>query len=52
LINHGDTDFHITHGDRIAQIVFAPVIQATWQPVDELDETKRGAGGFGSTGLE
>jgi dUTP pyrophosphatase len=50
LINHGDTDFHITHGDRIAQIIFAPVIQATWNAVDALDETQRGAGGFGSTG--
>jgi dUTP pyrophosphatase len=50
LINHGDTDFHITHGDRIAQIIFAPVIQATWVAVDELDESTRGAGGFGSTG--
>jgi dUTP pyrophosphatase len=50
LINHGGTEFHITHGDRIAQIIFAPVIQATWEPVETLDETKRGAGGFGSTG--
>lgn len=50
LINHGDADFHITHGDRIAQIVFAPVIQAAWQPVDDLDDTTRGTGGFGSTG--
>lgn len=51
LINLADTDFHITHGDRIAQIVFAPVIQASWNAVDALDETERGAGGFGSTGL-
>jgi dUTP pyrophosphatase len=50
LINHGETDFHITHGDRIAQIIFAPVIQATWEPVKALDETTRGTGGFGSTG--
>ena len=50
LINHGSTEFHITHGDRIAQIIFAPVIQATWEPVETLDETTRGVGGFGSTG--
>lgn len=50
LINHGTEDFHISHGDRIAQILFAPVIQATWEQVDILDETARGAGGFGSTG--
>jgi dUTP pyrophosphatase len=50
LINHGETDFHISHGDRFAQIIFAPVIQATWNAVDALDETSRGAGGFGSTG--
>ena len=50
LINHGSAEFHITHGDRIAQIIFAPVIQATWEPVETLDETTRGVGGFGSTG--
>lgn len=52
LINHDDTDFHITHGDRIAQIIFAPVIQATWDVVDVLDDTERGRGGFGSTGIK
>tara|TARA_R110002096_G_scaffold14582_4_gene50668 strand:+ start:15213 stop:15677 length:465 start_codon:yes stop_codon:yes gene_type:complete len=50
LMNHGAIDFHVSHGDRIAQIIFAPVIQATWDPVEILDETTRGAGGFGSTG--
>jgi dUTP pyrophosphatase len=50
LINHGSEDFHVGHGDRIAQILFAPVIQATWQSVETLDPTARGAGGFGSTG--
>ena len=50
LINLGDTDVHINHGDRIAQIIFAPVIQAVWDAVDTLDETTRGTGGFGSTG--
>ena len=50
LINHGDADFAVAHGDRIAQILFAPVIQASWNLVDALDATDRGAGGFGSTG--
>jgi len=50
LINHGAKDFHINHGDRIAQILFAPVVQATWVSVDALDATERGSGGFGSTG--
>ena len=50
VINHGDTDFNIAHGDRIAQMVIAPVIQAQFQAVLELDDTDRGAGGFGSTG--
>ncbi len=50
LVNHGDTPFTIAHGDRIAQLVIAPVIQARWIETDVLDETSRGAGGFGSTG--
>ncbi|MCA0903150.1 dUTP diphosphatase [Qipengyuania aquimaris] len=50
LINHGDESFAIERGDRIAQLVLAPVTQAAWQEVDELDETTRGEGGFGSTG--
>ncbi|GHA50264.1 deoxyuridine 5'-triphosphate nucleotidohydrolase [Amylibacter ulvae] len=50
LINHGTESFHVAHGDRIAQIVFAPVLQANWQLVDALDATSRGGGGFGSTG--
>ena len=50
LINHSDNDFHILHGDRIAQIIFAPVIQVFWETVSELNETVRGIGGFGSTG--
>ncbi|SFO84515.1 dUTP diphosphatase [Qipengyuania nanhaisediminis] len=50
LINHGDESFSIERGDRIAQLVLAPVTQAAWQEVDELDETTRGEGGFGSTG--
>jgi dUTP pyrophosphatase len=50
LINHGAEPFVIRRGDRIAQLVIAPVIQARWTEVDTLDETARGAGGFGSTG--
>ena len=50
LINLGAEDFVIRRGDRIAQMVVAPVAQADWSEVDSLDETARGAGGFGSTG--
>jgi dUTP pyrophosphatase len=50
MINHGDAPFVIEHGDRIAQLVVAPVVQAQFEQVDTLDETPRGAGGFGSTG--
>ena len=50
LINHGADDFAIARGDRIAQLVLAPVTQAQWDEVEELDETSRGEGGFGSTG--
>jgi len=50
LINHGDAPFDVRRGDRVAQLVLAPVTRATWLPVDELDETARGEGGFGSTG--
>ena len=50
LINHGHDDFVITRGDRIAQMVIAPVTRANWTEVDTLDETARGAGGFGSSG--
>ncbi|MEA1618367.1 dUTP diphosphatase [Erythrobacter sp. T5W1-R] len=50
LINHGAAPFVIARGDRIAQLVLAPVVQAAWDEVDELDATARGAGGFGSTG--
>ncbi len=50
LINHGAESFTISRGDRIAQMVIAPVIQATWQEVPELLPTARGSGGFGSTG--
>jgi dUTP pyrophosphatase len=50
LINLGAEDFVIRRGDRIAQMVVAPVAQAVWIEVDDLDDTARGAGGFGSTG--
>ncbi|OYW45750.1 MAG: deoxyuridine 5'-triphosphate nucleotidohydrolase [Sphingomonadales bacterium 32-68-7] len=50
LINHGAAPFEIARGDRIAQLVLAPVVQAVWRESDTLDETERGAGGFGSTG--
>lgn len=50
LINLGEEDVHIRRGDRIAQLVIAPVVQGRWQEVASLEETARGAGGFGSTG--
>jgi len=50
LINLGQEDFTISRGERIAQMVIAPVVQATWHEVDELPQTGRGTGGFGSTG--
>ena len=50
LINLGTEDFTIRRGDRIAQMVIAPVTQAVLSEVETLDETARGAGGFGSTG--
>ncbi len=50
MINLGDAAFEIRRGDRVAQLVLAPVTTATWLKVDELDETARGEGGFGSTG--
>ena len=51
LINLGKADFTINSGDRIAQMVVAPVTQATFSLCDSLSETERGAGGFGSTGV-
>ena len=50
LVNLSDTDYTIQPGDRVAQLVIMPVTQAEIAVVDELDETERGAGGFGSTG--
>ena len=51
LINHGQEDVVVTRGMRIAQLVIAPVIQALLVEADVLDESDRGAGGFGSTGV-
>jgi dUTP pyrophosphatase len=50
-INHGQEVVTFNHGDRIAQMVIAPVVQLNISEVEQLDETKRGDGGFGSTGV-
>ncbi|RGP41431.1 dUTP diphosphatase [Altererythrobacter insulae] len=50
MINHGADAFPIERGDRIAQLVVSPVTQGAWEEVEELDDTDRGTGGFGSTG--
>jgi dUTP pyrophosphatase len=52
LVNLSEQDQRIEHGDRVAQLVFAPVIQAKWVEVETLGESDRGAGGFGSTGKQ
>lgn len=51
-VNLGEESFKINHGDRVAQMVIAPVIQAEVKEVEELSETVRGEGGFGSTGVK
>ena len=51
LANFGDADFQVKKGDKVAQIVIAPVTQPEIVETDEVDETDRGAGGFGSTGV-
>lgn len=51
LINHGPENFVLKRGDRIAQMVVAPVTRIAWNVVETLDETARGAGGYGSTGV-
>ena len=51
LINQGDEDFEISRGMRIAQMIIAPFLQVAIEPVTSLDDTARGAGGFGSTGV-
>ena len=50
IYNHGDKDFVINNNDRIAQMILTPVIKMELQEIDELPETMRGEGGFGSTG--
>ena len=50
LINHGDAPFEVTRGMRIAQLVVADIVRVTVREAEELDNTERGAGGFGSTG--
>ena len=50
LYNSGESEYTVQPGDRIAQLMVTPVVQADVELVDELDETERGAGGFGSTG--
>lgn len=51
-INHGNEIFRVEHGDRIAQMVIAPVTQFEVREASSLDETERGEGGFGSTGIQ
>lgn len=50
LINHGEKPFAVERGERIAQMVIAPVVQGRWEAVDDLADSARGAGGFGHTG--
>ena len=52
LINKGGEDFAVERGDRIAQLMFMPVLSAAFTVCDSLDETARGEGGFGSTGVK
>jgi dUTP pyrophosphatase len=50
LVNQSQEPFTIRRGDRIAQLIIAPVVRAQWQVTEKLDETERGSGGFGHTG--
>ncbi len=52
LINLGEEPFTVSRGDRIAQLVVAPVTRIEWEPVETVDTTARGTGGFGSTGVQ
>ena len=52
LINHSDKNFTVVKGLRIAQMVLCPVVKAKFKEVDSLEDTKRGSGGFGSTGVK
>ena len=50
IYNHGDNDFKINNGDRVAQMILSPVIKMQLEETNDLPETIRGEGGFGSTG--
>jgi dUTP pyrophosphatase len=52
LINHGNEPFEVHRGDRIAQMMFMPILHASFLETDTLDQTDRGAGGFGHTGVK
>lgn len=51
LVNLGDADFRIQDGDRIAQIIFSPVLRVSFRRAETVDDSRRGSGGFGSTGI-
>ena len=51
LANFGDKEFSVSKGDKVAQLVFAPVVQPEIEETDTIDDTDRGVGGFGSTGI-
>jgi dUTP pyrophosphatase len=51
LINHGKKDFNIKKGDRIAQLIIHKTFMIEWEEVEQLDESERGSGGFGHTGI-
>ena len=52
LINQSGTPYTVTHGERIAQMVVTPILRAAFTQADDLDDTGRGSGGFGSTGTK
>ena len=52
LFNFGNEDFEVSMGDRIAQLILEQILMAPAAQVEELTETERGTGGFGSTGVE
>lgn len=52
LINLSDDDFEIYQGDRIAQAALVPIVRFAWNEFDALEDTERGAGGFGSSGIK
>lgn len=52
LTNFGKEDFIVRRGDRIAQMIIAPIVRAKWEVVQHIEETSRGSGGFGHTGVK